>query len=130
MSTTAKTMLLSLESVITFGAFSYVVFRRWKDEEGDDGSFENVVGSLAPKDVVLSILSGVAFALSFFFFQRQILQRMKDVGAESILPLVMASVVGMTVDELVLIYHGPYERFRYGAVSGILLGSVMASNIL
>lgn len=127
---TAKTMLLSLESVATLGAFAYAVFQRWKQQGGDDASLERVVGSLAPKDVLLSTLSGVAFALSFFLFQRQILQRMKDVGAESILPLVMASIVGMTVDELLLIYHGPYEHFRYGAVSGILLGSVMASHVL
>lgn len=127
----AKTTLLSVQSIATFGALAYVLSRRWESERSDEGDpFEAMVGSLAPASVVLSMLPGVAFALSFFFFQRQIVQRMKEVGAESIMPLVMASAVGLIVNEVILVYHGEFARFRYGYVSGILLGSVLASKML
>ena len=131
-----KQYLLSFQNIVCILLCFYVIKLRYDSistsETKQEDVLNTIIGSTSSSSIVLSSLSGFVFAMVFFIVRTKMTQTPKNFGKvipESVLPIVIAATM-YTMSEQYILMKYPHPRFEFGFVSGIIIGSAVASKLL
>ena len=131
-----KQYLLSFQNIVCILLCIYVIKLRYDsistNETKQEDVFHQIVGSTSSSSIILSSLSGFVFAIVFFIVRTKMIQTPKNfekVIPESVLPIMIAASMYTITEQYVLMKY-PHPRFEFGFISGIVIGSVVASKLL
>lgn len=127
---------LSLAAIAMCGLLMYSKVEKARKE---DGSATKVIGSTAPRNVVLSSLPGFLFAMSYYGLRAQVRDKseqytpsyIKDRVQPSTMPLIAAGFVSTAAESMLLshVNTANVEPFHLGNALGILVGAMAANKL-
>jgi len=101
-------------------------------ETTQEDILKQIVGNTSTNSIILSSLPGFVFAIMFFIVRTKMVATPKTfekVIPESVLPIMIAATMSTMTEQYVAMKY-PHMKFELGFITGIIIGSVVASKIL